>query len=66
MKTTAPKNFSLWARIEKEILREIDRAPRARIFTLIARSRVSALEAIVRDHVFRAAAQIAHRCQARS
>jgi hypothetical protein len=52
MRTSAQKNFSLWARIEKEISREIDRALRARNFTPIARSRASALEAIERDRIF--------------
>jgi len=39
-------------RIVKEISRVSDRAMRARIFTPIAGSRKSALEAIARDHNF--------------
>jgi hypothetical protein len=49
MRTSAEKNFSLCARIEKEISREIDRALCARNFAQIARSRAAAPEAIALD-----------------
>jgi hypothetical protein len=49
MRTSAEKKLALCARIEKEISRASDRAPHARNFTLIARSRQSAVEAIARD-----------------
>lgn len=49
MRTSAEKFLALCARIEKEILRASDRAPRARNFARIMRSHESALEAIVRD-----------------
>jgi len=49
MRTSAEKFLALCARIEKEILRASDRAPRARNFARIMRSHESALEAIARD-----------------
>jgi hypothetical protein len=49
MRTSAGKFLALCARIEKEILRASDRAPRARNFAAIKRSHESALEAIARD-----------------
>jgi hypothetical protein len=49
MRTSAGKILALRARIEKEISRATDRAPHARNFTRIARSRASAMEAIARD-----------------
>ena len=52
MRTSAEKNLSRSARIVKEISRASDRAPRAQIFAPIARSRMIALEAIVRDRKF--------------
>jgi hypothetical protein len=52
MRTSAQKNFRLLPRIEKEIPREIDRAPRAENITPIARSHTSALKAIERDRNF--------------
>jgi hypothetical protein len=52
MRTSAPKISPLYARIEKEISRQIDRAPRARNFIPIARSRRTALEAITLDLKF--------------
>jgi len=51
-RTSAEKISPLLARIEKEISRASDRARCARNFTPIARSRRSALEAIVRDRTF--------------
>jgi hypothetical protein len=52
MRTSAEKIFSLCARIEKEISREIDRVLRARNFAQIARSRTAALQAFTRNHNF--------------
>jgi hypothetical protein len=52
MRTSAQKISPLYARIEKEISRRIDRAPQARNFTPIARSRRTALEAITLDLKF--------------
>jgi hypothetical protein len=52
MRTSAPKNFSLFPRIAKEIPGEIDRASRAQNFTAIAMLRECALEAIARDRNF--------------
>jgi hypothetical protein len=57
MRTSAQKNFCVLPRIEKEIPREIDRAPRARNFAAIMRSRTSTLKAIVRDRNFFVSAQ---------
>jgi len=49
VRTSAEKISALCARIEKEIFVASDRAPRARNFARIVRSRKSALEAIARD-----------------
>jgi hypothetical protein len=49
MRTSAEKILALCARIEKEISRASDRAPRARNFARILRSPESALKAIARD-----------------
>jgi len=52
MRTSAQKIFCVLPRIEKEIPREIDRAPRAKNCAAIARSCQSALKAIARDRNF--------------
>jgi hypothetical protein len=49
MRTSAEKILALCGRIEKEISRASDRAPRARNFAQIMRSRQSALKAIAHD-----------------
>jgi hypothetical protein len=52
MRTSAQKISSLYAWNEKEISLTSDRAQSSRNFAPIARSRTSALEAVVRDRKF--------------